>query len=511
MSIHEIRKLLNFSSCGYNIRWRTSDGKDEAGKRQAKYNTVREPLADASLLGHFQGKQAISVQPILDTGNTVQWGCIDIDDYNDPDLLETVRKKAALWKIPCYLEKSKSDGVHLYIFLNQPVVVPPFRKALRKIAIWLGFPKAEIRPVQDMVDFAGGDTGTMIVVPGFGKGVEGFLAAYKSALCDVKVFNDLTDEGDFADAPACLFPLHRLGEAQGFSSKNLYLYQLAVYYRYKFPVDWAERVRSYNDDVLTGSNGEKLESREVEALIKQLSGNSKCHYRCNGEPFEDVCNKTQCQFRRFGVAARESADSIINPEGITVLDTDPPIWFVTLTDPKTAESVRVKLSTDELLTVAKFKKRCLETIQVIPTLPKQKDWEALVSKLLESATYMPVPFDMTEEARLQDAVVRFCLTSCKSSKADDLLRGRVWMEPLEGGGVLAHFRQVDLINYLGVHRIGGVKMSDVHSTMNDLCKRELLTIEKIDLGGVAVTVYKVAIASRYLELQALIEEEKEAS
>lgn len=496
--------LLNYFPSAYSIRYAES-GTDTRGKQKAGYQIFRQPLPDALFLSHFAGKQAISVQPILETGNTCQWGAIDIDIYGDPKLVDRVRATANLFGLTCYIEQSKSLGVHVYIFLDRPTLVKPFRKALQKLAIWLGHPKAEIRPVQDEINFAAGDLGTFMALPGFGIGIERAKEQFAACTMTLEDFDKLTFEGDFSDGPACLFPLQRLGEANGFSNRNLFLYQLAVYYRYKFPSDWQKRVTEYNSQVIS----DPLPDKEVVALIGQLEKNAKCHYRCSGEPFEAVCNKVQCQFRKFGIASREATTSIVSPEGITILDTDPPTWFVTLENPNTTESVRVKLNTDQLINVNNFKKRCLEAIRIIPTLPKQKDWEALISGLLASAQHLPVPFEMTEEARVLDAVYRYCLTTIKSNNAEDILRGRVWLET-DGKQLIAHFRQVDFTNYLASHRAGNMKSAEIHAVLSDLCRLEKMQVEKLDLGGAVVTVFRVTIESRYLELQAQIEQEKEA-
>lgn len=498
----EQNNLLKFFPHAYSVR-RLAGGSDDKGKTKASYNTIRQPLSDSLFFEHFEGKAAVSVQPILEEGNICQWGAIDIDDYNDPKLIDRVRHAVSLFNLPCYVERSKSGGVHIYFFLNQAVVAKPFRRALQKIAVWLGFPKYEIRPLQDEIDFSASDLGTFMVLPGFGMGYENFKLAYNSCLVDIKEFNKITDEGDFNDGPACLYPLQRIGQTSGeFNNRNLLLYQLGVFFRYKFPADWAKRLTDYNSNIITPS----LPGKEVAALIKQLEKNSKCHYRCSGEPFEDVCNKSACQFRKYGVAARESAESIISPEGITILDTDPPVFFVTLNNPLTAETVRIKLSSDQLLNVNNFKKRCLETIHIIPTLPKQKEWEAVVSTMLSSAQHLPVSFDMTEEARVLDAVYRYCLTTVKSSNAEDILRGRVWMEQ-QDDKLVAHFRQVDFTNYLATHRIG-LKSNEVHSTLMELVRMSHLQTEKIDLGGATVAVFKTVIHSRYLQLQTELEQEK---
>lgn len=502
---HE-HNLLCFFPRAYSVR-RLQEDSAGTGKRNASYNCIRQEPADSLLFQHYQGTGgAVSVQPILEEGNVCQWGAIDIDSYGDDKLVEQVRQAARIFGVNCFIEQSKSKGVHLYILLDRPTVAKPFRRALQKIAVWLGHPKAEIRPAQDEIDFANSDLGTFMVLPGFGMGFEKAKAAFEAATITIEAFNSLVNEGELSDGPPCLFPLQVAGQQPDGLSKvrNLFMYQMGIFLKYKHPADWQSRLTSYNE--LGIAKG--IPPNELEALIGQLDKNAKCHYRCTGEPFESVCNKTACQFRKFGVASRESASSIISPEGITVLGTDPPVWFATLNNPKNNETVRTKLTTDQLLNVNGFKKRCMEALNCIPTLPKQKDWEAVVSDLLKNAQSLPVPFEMTEEARVLDAIYRFCLTSLKSSSPENILKGRIWYEKLPDDRLFAHFRQVDFTNFVSSSRGGAMKTNEVHTVLSELYRLNHLQMEKLDLGGATVSVYKIQIHSRYLEVQAQIEAEE---
>jgi len=500
----EPTNLLKFFPRAYSVRNLKEDNAG-TGKRNAAYNCIRQEVPSAFLISHFNGTgPAISVQPLLEEGNICQWGAIDIDSYGDDNLVNEVRKAVQIFGINCFIEQSKSKGVHIYIILDRPVLAKPFRKALHKLAVWIGHPKAEIRPLQDEVNFSESDLGTFMVLPGYGFGSEKIGAALSAATISIEAFNAAMDEGNLSDGPPCLFPLQMAGQSVDGLNKvrNLFMYQMGVFLKYKHPADWKEKLTEYNE--LGIAKG--IPANELTALIGQLDKNAKCHYRCTGEPFESVCNKGACQFREFGVAARESTGSVISPEGITVLATDPPTWFVTLNHPNSTNTVRVQLTTDQLLNVAGFKKRCLEAIHCIPTLPKQKDWEAVVSSLLQNAVEIPVPFEMTEEARVLDGVYRFCLTNIKSSDPNDILKGRIWFEQQGEGRVFAHFRQVDFTNFISSSRGGSMKTGEVHTVLSELHRLGHIGLEKLDLGGMTVSIYKIEIHSRYLQLQAQLQE-----
>lgn len=500
MVLAELRQLLPHLSTAHNVRWRVGGVVD--GKIQADYSTRREPVTDFLFQRHFEGQEALSVQPILDDGHACQWGVIDIDSYDDPGLEQKVRNAFELFKIRPFIEVSKSGGLHVYIILDQPVAeAAQLRSMLKRLARWIGYPDAEIFPKQSKLAIEQEDTGSFVVLPGYGLGVEEAYRRLSASVIPLAVMNELTDEGDFANGPPCLFPLQRLYSAKGWENRNLYLYQLGVFLRYKYPADWQDRLRQYNAEVIAPS----LAGAEVEALIGSLE-KGNCHYKCNGQPFEEVCNRPLCQYRKFGVAAREAAGDVLSDEGITVLETDPPTWFVSLVNPATNEVVRCAMTTDQLTSTARFKKRCMEVIKYIPQLPKQNEWEAMVAKLLETADSIPVPFEMTPYAELLDCLYRFCLTHPKISEPEGLLRGRVWITDEGDSGLTCRFRSVDFSGYLRRHRLAPVK-GDLYLALNELVRAGHLTAETVQLPPMELKVWRVQIQSDYLKLSVELDQE----
>jgi hypothetical protein len=496
--LEQVKRILPHLSTAYSVRWKVSTVANAAGKIEAKYNCQRRPLPDSLLKKHFLGESAVSVQPLLDDGTSCKWGAIDVDNYGDPELVSEVRRKLALLNIPAFVEKSKSGAAHAYFILDEPVDAKAFRKGLRKIACWLGYPDAELRPASNSIKVSEGDLGHFMVLPGFGAGLEAMVSALTTVTLSVDRLNEILDlDIEFADGPPCLFPLKALNQAQGtWSSRNLYLYQLAVYFKYSSPADWADKVRQFNAEEITPS----LPGNEVEAMVKQLEKNGTSHYICNKEPFESVCDRQRCALRKFGVAARDGIESIVSTEGITVLDTDPPLWFMSLVVPSTNETVRVKLTTQQLHSVKLFKKRCMEVMKSIPLLPPQEAWEKMLTKLLEDVTVLPVPFEMTEHARILDLIYRFCLTSIKCTSVEDVLTGRIFVVKHEDGFV-AKFRMVDFVNFLERYKYRGIATSELYSVLQELSDAEYLSIDKMKIGPLELDLWSIHVTSQYLELK----------
>ena len=83
------------------------------------------------------------VVPIRDD-STCLWGSVDIDKY-DIDLIDVVRKVEAA-KLPLLPCRSKSGGLHLFLFASEPVPAEAMQDAVRSLALLLDFPDSEIFP-----------------------------------------------------------------------------------------------------------------------------------------------------------------------------------------------------------------------------------------------------------------------------------------------------------------------------------------------------------------------------
>ena len=90
---------------------------DERGKREAKCTTVHEPLTGNVWSDHIKGKVRIGVLP--EKEDLVKWGCIDVDprnykDYSQKKYVDIIKDN----KLPLVPVRSKSGGLHLFLFLK---------------------------------------------------------------------------------------------------------------------------------------------------------------------------------------------------------------------------------------------------------------------------------------------------------------------------------------------------------------------------------------------------------
>jgi hypothetical protein len=90
---------------------------DERGKRKASYSTEHEPVTEELWKGHVEGKQQIGIRP--ENGDKLKWSCIDIDpanykEYTSKKYVDIIRD----FELPLVPVKSKSGGLHLFIFFS---------------------------------------------------------------------------------------------------------------------------------------------------------------------------------------------------------------------------------------------------------------------------------------------------------------------------------------------------------------------------------------------------------
>ena len=92
------------------------------------------------------------------------WGAIDLDDYK-PNYKELFKKLESI-NVPLLPFKSKSGGIHVYIFLDKPVKALLLREKLHSIKNVFGSCKPDkIFPVQKYIDLDKGSAGSWINLP----------------------------------------------------------------------------------------------------------------------------------------------------------------------------------------------------------------------------------------------------------------------------------------------------------------------------------------------------------
>ena len=249
------------------------------GKLTGKAITVRENVTLQHWKDHLSGVKGLGIIPINDDSK-VKFGAVDVDEYVELNLKELSKKLENL-KLPLIPCRSKSGGVHLYLFCKDWVPAQIVKSKLEELSSTLGFGGCEVFPKQIQILAERGDVGGWINMPYFnckdtkryaihsGNNLspEQFLELAESKLLSLEEVKSLKIEvnSELKEGPPCLQILTQQGFPEG--TRNNGLFNMAVYARKAFPVSWQAKVESYNIKFMDPP----LKSTEVLEVIKAAS------------------------------------------------------------------------------------------------------------------------------------------------------------------------------------------------------------------------------------------------
>lgn len=443
-------------------------------KRTAR--TLKEPVTLELWERHLAGDRPLGIIPIQDD-STCWWGSIDVDQY-DTDLLSMVSKveSGELPLVPC---RSKSGGLHLFMFLEEPQPAALVQSVLRYLAAGLGLADSEIFPKQTQVLAQRGDQGNWMVMPYFGgdfggklrqqvglrkTGAELTLEEFCKKAEKLRVPPDQLAQlsqrrarktggkklngagGPFSDGPPCLQHMAASGFPEG--GRNNALFMMGLYYKRVNPSGWTEAVEEANRQFMKPP----LTADEVALTLRSLE-KKDYDYTCKSEPMVGHCDAIICRGRQFGVG-RGVQYPILS--GITKLDIKPePIWFVDVA------GQRIELDTNTLHTYPLFQKTCLRTLNVVFQSMKQNDWLQLLSVAMEGHTVLQPPPDVGDDETFRELLEEFLTNRARGQRREDLFQGKPWEDDEAPEGPRHYFRLRDLVKFLSKEGLKDVRRGDV--------------------------------------------------
>jgi hypothetical protein len=412
--------------------------------------TLRESPTMEHWIEHLAGKRPLGIIPIRADG-TCWWGSIDVDQY-DVDLLVIVNRveQAEMPLVPCV---SKSGGLHLFMFAEEPVQAQTLITALREMAAQLGLANCEIFPKQTQLSTERGEVGNWMVMPYYGDTFDGrlkrqaglkktgaeqtlgeFLITAEDARASLDVMAGVAtrsggrppprqkkgangagagEDGDgwFSDGPPCLEHLAIGGFPEG--GRNSSLFMAGVYLRKKYETGWQEKLEEYNRALMRPP----LTADEVTACVRSLQ-KREYQYTCRSEPMVRHCHSAKCRLRPHGVGETGQLPIITS---LTMYNTDPVIWMVDVADK------HIEVDTETLQNYTLFHRACMHHGVCFAPL-KQSDWWGSLSRAFASAIHEPAPPDTETDGQFRELVEDFCTNMQRGDQREDLLSGRPWEE-----------------------------------------------------------------------------------
>lgn len=433
------------------------------GKNEVKSFTIKQPVTDELWKKHISGEEpALGVVPINED-NECKWGCIDIDTYpfDHKSLIKKIREE----NLPLIVFRSKSGGAHVFCFVREFVPAILMRNRLIAMASIIGHSKTEIFPKQNTIKAERGDVGSFLNMPyhngdqstryafndeGEPLTMEKFCEYYdehsitKQGLQSLQLNKNGKEQTDFPDGPPCLQTLTKQGGISE-GGRNNGLYNIGVYLKKAFPAEWENKLEDYNKEKYINP---PLKAQEVILVTKSLQ-KKDYDYKCKDQPICDFCQDKLCYTRKFGKAGSPDIDLT----GIRMLDSDPPIYFVT------ADGETIECDPDTLHDPDKFSKHAMIHINKALLSTNKMMWKRRINKLLsEMDKPLPAPDDMRIDVILQNTLKEFLSRNGKT--IEDVLKRR----PFTEDGV-SLFKMKDFWRYLLGTKLWQEKTHSYHKTI----------------------------------------------
>lgn len=425
--------------------------------------TEDQPIRPADWEAHLVGAMGCGVIPIQDD-DTCQFAGIDIDNHgSDEDLpIHEVEALAREKKLPLVMCRSKSGGIHAYLFLEKPNSCGKIQTILGKWAEYLGYPKAEIFPKQARL-VAKGDaprpTGNYLNMPYMGNGSTMRYCVHEGKKLDLNQFLDLaekmrmSDAGlrtqvatEHPDAPPCMQRVFANGVAQG--QRNEAFYNSVVYFKKMDPEGYEKRALELNQSLFA----KPLPRTEMLRTL-QSAGRPECTYRCNEEPLKTLCDREACLKRKFGITPADAdrlatADALPGFSDLTKYLSEPVRWEMKIGGVKVTN-----IGTEMLMDWRAMRIMIADRLTMVVPQIKPQEWERILIPLMKEVRIIDAPDDASVAGVIRDRLREFAAKTDLTNRGEDTDDRKAWLRGLPAvqryeGERHVFFRGQDFVNYL---------------------------------------------------------------
>jgi len=430
--------------------------------KDGKMFTAKGEYTQENFNKHINGVMGIGIVPIMEEGS-VMWGAIDIDNHSgdDPSAnIEVVARTVFAKGIPLVPCRSKSGGVHCYLFMSEAVPAALLKKLLHKWAAEIGFPDAEVFPKQ--TELRDNVTGNWINLPYFGEHTVRYALAINEGGSEKLTLDQFVRYAETCklskamlksfvlagheQAPPCLQELIINGVQKGM--RNEALYGFTIYLKKRFPIAVCRQEVSAINQMLFES---PVTIMEVNKTFQSASRKGY-KYKCAEEPFRKYCDSKVCLTREYGIEVSEVnslGEGMPEFQKLRVMDTEPPIWELTVN-----EKI-IFVATRELRTFPLLAEEIMAKLFIVTPLISQKDWMMILAELMKNLEHIEVPDNASVDGVIRERLIEFIDRADFNSAGKDpsdkdlILRGLPVIQQTEVEGKrVVMFRGGDFISYL---------------------------------------------------------------
>ena len=444
LQIQEFMTFFSGSRHNYGeFTYPTSGGtakKKVAGKALTVVNKL---LTIEEYKAHLEGDKGLGIIPIQE-GNVCTFAVIDVDEYSSSlsPYVEAIDRGG----FPLVPFRSKSGGLHIYLFLKEPTLVTEVMDIMRKFSFLLSIDNlmrvrakrsVEIFPKQ--ATLKDGEQGNWINLPYYDalktnspalrKGKEltinealVYIKKKQTTLRDVHLFlKGLA----FSDAPPCLQNLFYLNPLAEGSGRNNYMFSFGVYLKKKDEDNMEQNLLEVNASMM-----EPLPESEMDKIIGSLKRKDYM-YKCRDIPCVDFCNKKECKKRDYGIGKDEGYFSSVECGQLYQYKMVQPYyeWEVRLSGQEETKLLRFR-SEDEIIKQDAFLRLCMRELYELPSKLKQSEWTRKINEALKEIKIVGVDTDddTSPLSLLRMLIVEFITGRSMAESKAQMQSGRVFYD-----------------------------------------------------------------------------------
>lgn len=455
----------------------------EEGKEQGKNATVTNKLLTMEQYkAHLSGKMGLGIIPI-DAQGDCKFAVIDLDVY-DSDLTFYI-KAIERNNFPLIPFKSKSGGLHLYLFMKQAVNAKALIDVMQKMSMLLGldiYIKSKLNRIIEIFPkqhkTSEGGIGNWINLPYYHSSEtkqyairDGEKLALDEALAYIKEkrrtlteLRNFLDELPYRDGPPCLQTISLLNIMTKNAGRNNFLFSFGVYLKKKDPDFWEQKLFEINDGMQSPLSKSELEGTVIASLRKK-----DYTYKCLEQPCVDYCRKPLCKTRDFGIGKEGGYFSELEYGKLKQIKGHEPYyeWEVKVLGEEQFKLLRFKTE-DEIIKQDAFLRLCFRELHMLPIRMKQSEWFKLINQALAEVEIKVVEAedDTSPITLFRNLFVDFLLNRAMAQTKEQILNKRVYHDKdLDR----YYFRTIDLSDYVFVTK--GFRYyapGELHALLHDM-------------------------------------------
>ena len=449
------RSLFSGNTSFYGVHKYVAAKKGE--KEEGKSWTENKRLTPDLYKRHLIADQGLGVCPIRED-STCAFGAIDVDIYNDDQLIDDIIQAIYKWDAPLLPFRSKSGGLHLYLFMDHDgstAKLPTGSETIRlltQLSVLLTIPVKEIFPKQSK--WRPGNNGSWINIPYYGMdnsqqyliGQDNERVAFDAALEIIQEkkatlisLEQYVETLPFNDGPPCLQKITLHGGTREGQGRNVFLFNAAIYFKEKDHTSFDVLLDDLNDSLVN-----PLEADEL-TVIKRSVIKKEYTYQCHVSPLCDHCEKEKCATKEYGVGKNNGLFMDLSLGQLTIYRGKGVSYEWEVTYKKDIATIRFD-SPRDLRNQDVFIDGVLMALNYKVSKIKQEKWDKILNGALEDADEQEPNLhdENTVQGRLAKMVLEFITKHLTDSRID-IERGLAYRNK-DKGEIL--FKPDDLWKYI---------------------------------------------------------------